>query len=68
MSEHTESPLPKARPKSAQLQQLEAALAAAKNHRLVIPPANLQAIRIQDQIIAQWEQRIASLTGGSWLK
>lgn len=68
MTEHTQTAPPKPAQKSQQLEQLESALAAARNHMNLIPTHNELARGIQRRIIANYEAQIRGMTGGTeWL-
>lgn len=62
MSEHIESPLPKGSiyPTQTQGEQIQAALAAAKAHKLYIQH-NPKALENQERIIAQYERQLRDL-------
>lgn len=59
--------LPTPAPKNAQLEQIENALADARNHMALIPANNKLAIGIQKQIIQRYEAQIKELGGDQWL-
>lgn len=70
MAEHIESAPPRTHSKSARLQQLEAALAAAQAHLATLMGKhahNKLAQKIQRDIIAQYRRQIAELSEDSWL-
>lgn len=66
MSQHIESPLPKATPPKST--RYDAALAEAKLHLERIPRHNLKGIEIQKERIKYWERLVAAERGDEWLQ
>lgn len=72
MGDHIQSAPPKQQPKHQQLEQFRAALESAKTHMAMLKGGhahNALAIKVQERIIKQWQQRIAEITSSedSWL-